>query len=558
MALSGDLKERLARLRANIEPRVAGLAGAGPAFVLFLSFTDLTRRAITVTATGDNFDIAWNGVTARLWEHLVRERIRPCWLRVDWVEQAEEITWRILKQRLTSTKRNYFRYGLSLDRCFANAFLEGELNANAMLYGGPGIEHAVVNEANFARYARLRHGLEHLDFSDDRPIIQFSAKGAFMEESGAVHWLAGAGPDASRRIIERLQPADIRGLIERGSHYLATQVGSDGRFTYGWHPCFDREIRAYNALRHASTLYAMLEAWEVTRDPSLFAAIDRGLSHLTEHLIRTVDLCDEKLAVLVEANGEIKLGGNAVCLLALCKHAELTGSTRYHSLLEQLALAVCRMQDSSTGRFDHVLTYPGLAVKEPFRIIYYDGEAAFGLMRLYALTRDPRWLAAVERAFDYFLAHDHWRAHDHWLAYATNELSRHRPRRDYYEFGLRNFADHLDFVRHRITTFPTLLELMMAARQMLDRLAGDPAHAELLARIDPTAFHEALEHRAHYLLNGHFWPELAMFYANPRRIAGSFFIRHHAFRVRIDDVEHYLSGLVAYLNYREGARQPPL
>jgi len=216
------------------------------------------------------------------------------------------------------------------------------------------------------------------------------------------------------------------------------------------------------------------------------------------------------------------------------------------------------MQDSSTGRFDHVLTYPSLAVKEPFRIIYYDGEAAFGLMRLYALTRDPRWLAAVERAFDYFLAHDHWRAHDHWLAYATNELTRHRPRRDYYEFGLRNFADYLDFVRHRITTFPTLLELMMAARQMLDRLAGDPAHAELLARIDPTAFHEALEHRAHYLLNGHFWPELAMFYANPRRIAGSFFIRHHAFRVRIDDVEHYLSGLVAYLNYREGARQPPL
>jgi len=535
-----------------VEEQIRPAAGDAPAFVLFASLTDGAARARTVTVSGEEFGKCWRDLVQAAERMMGDARVKPTWLRVDWVEEAEKLTWSALEARLRKVKRNYFRFGVSLDGAFRHAFLETELNANAMLYGGPAARTAVINDKNFRRHARIRHGLARVDRSPDGPVWQFSARGVFTSlDSPLVHELAGAGRDAGRRIIPRMDIPQVRALVAAGSGYLATQVGENGRFTYGWHPCFDREIPAYNSLRHASSLYAMIEAWGVTRDAALGAAIERALAYLVTELIRTDSGDADGRAFLVEDNGEIKLGGNAVAILALCKYCEVTGRREHLDLARRLANGVLFMQDASSGRFRHVFTWPDLELKDAFRIIYYDGEAAFALMRLYELTRDGRLLDAVENAFRHFIAARYWNTHDHWLAYAADALALHRPRPEYYEFGVRNVAGYLDFVIDRITTYPTLLELMMAAERMISRMQADPALRGGLAELDLEKFHHALEVRAHYLLNGHFWPELAMFFANPRRICGSFFIRHHAFRVRIDDVEHYLSGLVAYLAWRE-------
>lgn len=544
--MTGALAFRFASLRAAM-PDIAPIVTKGARrFVLFVSCTDTTQRADVFTIMGATARDAWEQAEAEL----ARRETDGAWLRVDWVDAVEQSSWGALRVRLKDIKRNYFRLGISLDADFEHAFLETEINANAMLYGGPKQASAVLNERTFCIYAAQRHGIRGMHFVDECSIWLFTTKGVFVGEDGVVHRLNGDGLDAGRRMISTLGADDVLRLVESGGLYLASQVGEEGRFHYGWHPCFDRAINSYNSLRHASTLYAMLEAWEVTRDAELKAAIDRALAHLVTALIRTVTLpSGEQAAFLVDTGSEIKLGGNAVSILALVKYRELTGDDRHIALLDGLAAGILHMQDPATGSFTHVLNYPALDVKQDFRIIYYEGEAAFGLMRLFGLTGDERWLTAVERAFGHFIRQQHWQEHDHWLSYCVNELTLHRPHKTYFQFGLDNFKGYLDFVLERITTFPTLLELMMAAEKMIGRLRADPGLAHLLDGVDIPRFYKALHHRANYLLNGYFWPELAMFFADPRKIAGSFFIRHHAFRVRIDDVEHYLSGLVAYRNY---------
>ena len=550
MSLSKLLSKAKTKLETVLsENPIKTFSKEQPPFILFFVASTGRERAHVEIATSQSFEESWAKGEAGLKRWRLKNGPFPIWLRVEAVHSIESLTWLELKEKLRRTKRNYFRFGLSLNADFSTAMLEHELYASALLYKTD-IGVATPNETNLKNYGKRRFGRElEWPTNDQDTIWRFKTRAVFTDGKDT-HEIEHDGRNSGYRLVEDWGIDAVTDIVKTSTDYLAKQVKNDGLYQYGWFPCFDRAIPTYNALRHASSTYALLEGWEVTQERKEKRAIDRALDYLTHTLIKHAELPNgDKAAFLVDLGDEIKLGGNAVCILAYAKYTEITGDKKYLALMEELALGIVYMQKPETGEYVHILNYPDLSVKAENRIIYYDGEAAFGLMRLYGLTKDPRWLASVEKAFDYFIEQDHWKAHDHWLSYCVNELTLYNSDPKYYKFGLDNIRDHLDFVLTRITTYPTLLELMMAAQRMIERMQNDPNVSNLLDDFDVDKFYRALEYRARYLLNGFFYPEVAMFFKNPARILGGFFIRHHTFRSRIDDVEHYLSGYVAYRKY---------
>lgn len=128
-----------------------------------------------------------------------------------------------------------------------------------------------------------------------------------------------------------------------------------------------------------------------------------------------------------------------------------------------------------------------------------------------------------------------------------NEITKYVDDERYYTFALRNAQENLDTIYNRDTTYHTYFELLMSTFEIYDRMIERGIHVDYLDNgFDLEYFLRTIYKRADHMLCGYFYPEYAMYMANPNSILDTFMVRHDGYRVRIDDVQHNVGGYYLY------------
>lgn len=476
-----------------------------------------------------------------------RNKSWPEWLKVDFVTKEKICKFNDLILEMLSTRRNYIDFGVSFDLNWVVSFLPEVINANAFVRPQKGKDHKNLEIAinNINHYLKNYTDIKQ-EFSIEKyqnsEVIRFDTKGFFLTPN-SIYELETKGGNKGIRKVSDL-PREVDKMIYTATNYLKNELKQSGKYEYGRFPHFDRKINFYNILRHCSSTYALVEGLSyLNKDLS---GIKKAIDYVHENAFYDCGDIAYIYDVTRDIN-EIKLGQNAAYIFAVVEYLKNSGPDEcLLKNVRKVAEGILTMINHKTMETYHVLNYPKLSIKEKFRIIYYDGEAALALLRLYQLDKNPKWLETVIKLFDKFISQNYWQYHDHWLSYCTNELIKIKPEERYIKFGLDNVSHYLKFIYNRETTFPTFLEMLTSTANIVNQAKNYGFNDLVATHINEEYLMKTLHFRADYQRAGYFYPEIAMYFKNPESVIGSFFIKHHGYRVRIDDIEHYLSGYIQY------------
>ena len=282
----------------------------------------------------------------------------------------------------------------------------------------------------------------------------------FVEAPRPVAPDPAAAPIALERGIPAAPPLTAAALREAalaGGHFLVAHMAPNGRYIYEHDLSSggqtDPASASYSMPRHAGTTYFLAELYRITGEPWLREPIERAFAHLAELMANggcATTLADGTQIDCVMDRQETKaqLGATALAVVALAEYQRATADTRYLPVATRLATFLLWMQRPD-GSFRHTYVPATKLASESEMQLYYSGEAALALARMYLVTHDPRYARAAERGLDWVVAqYDFFMGgfffgEEHWTCIAAEALWPAVKTQKYVDFC----ADYATFLR---------------------------------------------------------------------------------------------------------------
>ena len=512
--------------------------------LIFLSLSDGKRPAILLLASGRGLTKTLDRLIAEVEKiETTRSRFQPEWAKVDIVDEVRDLGEITVDKSLK--RKVWPGHGIAFGEATQMAFLPNEVVAYRLIDRS---FRPQLNRVPPYRNFKNLNGLEMMpEEGASLNLYRFSTRSFFSDNKELVELYRG------HRLFRDLSEAELMQSAVMAGEYLTRAVRENGMFDYLYLPKEDKTANDYNMVRHAGTVYSMMELYGETENEELFQAASRAMDYLLDH---TRPCGKQGDLTCIVYGGYTKLGANALAAVAIAKTIEVTQDRELTPVVLKLGKWIQETQDDE-GRFTiHKKGYPNGPIVE-FTSRYYPGESILALMRIYELTKDESFLESAERAARYLIrVRDQGKTeedidHDHWLLYGLNELYRYQPDAVYYDHVLKIvraiiMKQHRDErllkdwiggykKRPRSTPAATRNEGLSAAYQMV-RDAGDTMTAELIL--------EAMELGVAFQLQTQFRPEQAMYFKNPQRCLGGFHSSLFEFGVRNDYVQHSISAIL--------------
>lgn len=445
-------------------------------------------------------------------------------------------------------------YGMSFNKQSGIAFLPEEMVSYTLVDN-----KQKIRKINILKYLKDRsvnaEESQRILRSGENTLYRFTTISSFYDGDSTMSLYRG------HRLYNKISGEYLLSSAIRGGQYLTRSVGTNGKFVYVYRPKTDSIPDKYNILRHAGTVYAMLELYSVNGDIELLKAVNRAIKYLLSSV--KPGLTEENNMACVVEKGFTKLGGNALAIIALAKYTEVTNDRQYMPVLLRLAKWIQNAQKESGEFYIQKQTYPDGEIID-FTSQYYPGEALLAMTRIYALDPADHWLDVAEKGAnylinirDYGLTHSALK-HDHWLLYALEELYRYRPDQLYFDHAMQiarsitqsqnrgpKQPDWLGSFRSPPRSTPTATRAEgLCAAYLLARDYSKPKEAEMIL--------ESIRLAVAFQLQTQFMPESVLYLKDPQRSLWGFHKGLTNYEIRIDYVQHNISSLLGYYRIING------